>query len=244
MENIIKCSLDGELWRRVHDQGDGVQIGIYYASSLGRIVKVYKNGKEHIMSYYSKKKDKCKKYYVKIHNYERIVAQVIYEAFYGRIQRGCSVYHVNGIKSDNAIANLRIATKSELGKKTGFRSGKAKAVYDIDNNRFYRSVREAARHLYVSSETVRNICLGKTKKPMYALMYDPGYKDFGANAKTIALYKVNDGSFAFAGSIGKCAKYLDVRINKINYALKNDSTIFKENNEYRLEVIKIYEAEV
>jgi hypothetical protein len=76
--------------------------------------------------------------------------------------------HKNGIKTDNWINNLIFMSRSEIGKKTGAMSS-AKSVLKIDQSgqevAIYKSAREAARHNYMSYQTLIDRCNGKVKKP-------------------------------------------------------------------------------
>lgn len=48
-----------------------------------------------------------------IHNKRYLIHRVVYEMHYGQIPKGMFVDHINGIRDDNRIENLRLATNSQ-----------------------------------------------------------------------------------------------------------------------------------
>ena len=101
--------------------------------------------------------------------------------FLGPIPKGASVFHKNGIKTDNFAGNLEYLDKSEVGKRTAHKStSKSVVKYDPDTNDFldeYRSVREAARKNFVSYQAILNHLNGLSNSVFGMLfMYSEEYE--------------------------------------------------------------------
>lgn len=154
----------GEYWKPILDYGRSMR-GTYMVSNYGNIIHRYRSGIYKVTPYRtaSMKKKGIRKLIFKVGGKEMNVARVVYEAFYGRIPEGYSVYHVNGMWNDNRIVNLKVATKSELGRMTGGRS-RSMSIYDIDGDCYYLSSREAEKHTYMSRTTISDLCNGKRKR--------------------------------------------------------------------------------
>lgn len=77
-------------------------------------------------------------------------------------------YHKNGDLTDDCLHNIAVATKKEVGKKTGGK-GNRKPVQKIDRNgevvEFYRSAREAGKKNYISETAILERCRGKVREP-------------------------------------------------------------------------------
>jgi hypothetical protein len=87
--------------------------------------------------------------------------------YFPKISKQYVIYHKNGIKTDDWVNNYGFATMQELGKKTGLKS-RSRSVIKIDTDgqiaAIYKSAREAARHNYMSKQTITDRCNGKVKK--------------------------------------------------------------------------------
>jgi hypothetical protein len=94
------------------------------------------------------------------------VHRLVQAAYLGPVPPDKVVFHKNGDILDNCASNLAFIGRSELGKRTGFRS-KAKAVMKIDADgnpvAVYRSARAAATDNFMSYQTVIDRCNGKVK---------------------------------------------------------------------------------
>lgn len=94
------------------------------------------------------------------------VAHIMAITFIKGYKKGVSVYHVNGVKTDNTLSNLRLADKKTLGKLTGANSSRrtvAKCKANGEVIAFYPSARAAARENFFSYQTVIDRCNGKVK---------------------------------------------------------------------------------
>lgn len=159
-----------EKWKDIPGFG-----GRYQASTEGRIRRVWeKSGKTTLLMPYEKSRRKnsnSKAPRVRLtrqdsSRVEKTVLKLIAETFYG-VPPGMVPVHANGAKSDCSVANIRFMSATELGKQFGADSAR-RPVAKIDANgeiiECYRSAREAARHNYVSYQTVMDRCNGKVKK--------------------------------------------------------------------------------
>ena len=81
-------------------------------------------------------------------------------------RKGVSVYHVDGVKTNNTLSNLKLANKRSLGKLTGADSRRrtvAKCAVGGEIVEIYPSARAAARANFFSYQTIIDRCNGKTK---------------------------------------------------------------------------------
>ena len=114
MENRIE-NQKGEFWKEYKDG--------YFFSNFGRVKHVYKNGNERLLKPFTHHSGVI---VIKIHCKPHTISRIIYELFEGPIPEGYSILHKNRIRSDNSIANLKLATKNEVGSYSGFRTNKKK----------------------------------------------------------------------------------------------------------------------
>lgn len=160
MENRIE-NQKGEFWKEYKDG--------YFFSNFGRVKHVYKNGNERLLKPFTHNTGVT---VIKIHCKPHTVSRIIYELFEGPIPDGCSILHKNRIRSDNSIANLKMATKNEVGRYSGYRANRKKVIiYDATHDCYYKSTREASKKLHISKQTVSDYCNRKTKKPMFDLSW-------------------------------------------------------------------------
>lgn len=152
--------LKGEIWKEYIDG--------YYFSNLGRVKHVYKNSKERILNPFVHKSSG--KVLVKIHSKSVTLARVIYELFVGPIPKGYSVIHRNKIRTDNELVNLQLASPQKCGQHYGNSNRKA-IIYNVTDDCYYKSTREAAKALHISRQTVSDYCNKKTKNPMFNLKW-------------------------------------------------------------------------
>lgn len=159
-----------EKWRDIPGFG-----GRYQTSTEGRIRRVWeKNGRTMLLKTYTKqrrKRSNTEAPRVRLSRpdgsrVERAVLKLVAETFYG-VPEGMQPVHANGQKNDCAARNIRFMSRKELGKAFGANSAR-RPVVKIDTAgdivECYRSAREAARHNYVSYQTVMDRCNGKVKK--------------------------------------------------------------------------------
>ena len=155
--------------------------GKYQASRAGDIRRKFGSGKVRDMTPYKKRSLKAKKIlrnrlYVKLtldgKSMEVPVLKIMADTWKGKPPDGCVPYHINHIVVDNRDENIGFISRKELGRLTGRRTRRRKAVFKVDRDgnevEVYRSAREAAKHNNMSYQTVLDRCNGKVKNE-YAL---------------------------------------------------------------------------
>lgn len=146
----------------------------YEVSNLGRFRKKIKKGYRYIKPYGRKKNNI---YRIKINGKELNCARLVANAFLRPVKEDEVVYHKNHLQFDNHFRNLEILNRKQIGKKTGFIS-KARSVVLIEDGeikKMWRSTRIAAKHLFVSCQTVSDYCNNKTQNKMFNLMWEDDY---------------------------------------------------------------------
>ncbi|WP_373124755.1 HNH endonuclease [Blautia producta] len=156
---------DGEIWKQ-YDKTP------YFVSTCGRVKRIYKNGKQRILSSWVKENNNGNRYLaVKIHVKEVKLARIVYETFNGPVPDGFAVIHRNKVFTDNALVNLKVISCEELGILYGGRTTMRRLVYCYDNQCIYKGTREAAAALHISRQTVSDYCNNRVKKPMFRLRW-------------------------------------------------------------------------
>ena len=155
--------------------------GIYQASNLGRVKRLYKNGKEKILTQRMQNGymvvDLCIRGQRKNLKVHRLIAEAY---IINPLGKPC-VNHKNGIKTDNKIENLEWCTYSENIKhayKTGLkittikqkeatseRKSKKTLQYDLQGNfiKEWKSATEAAMCLKTKQKNISACCRGERK---------------------------------------------------------------------------------
>lgn len=142
------CSSTGLVW----SARSGVELSRYYLNSdkgnkKGLWVSITRNGRP---------------------GHQTKVSRLIAEAWLKEFKESLSVLHIDGNRDNNDIANLKLLTKSELGRRTGHLSSSIPiARYNKEGKiiKVYRSVRSAAKDVGVSYQTVLDKANGKLKRP-------------------------------------------------------------------------------
>lgn len=140
------------------------RVFVWYVNSEGFVYKIIKStitptfsGSKIMLPGYVKNGFKMIKVRSKEYKLSHLVASKFIKGYYP----GCCVNYKDNNKLNCNVENLFIYSKSEHGKNTGYRS-KAKAVIIKKNgiNKVYRSVREAAKAIYVSYQTLLDYLAG------------------------------------------------------------------------------------
>lgn len=162
---LTKKELDVEVWKQYRDT-------TYDVSNFGRCRHRYKSREPRIMTPY-RKYPKRGPYYmlVKIDGKAVKLRTMIWETFKGPVPDDHCVIHRNKIPSITELSNLALVPRSELGTRYGGSTSQARLIYDIEKRKFYRGCRAAAKALYISRQTVCDICNGKVKKPMVRIRW-------------------------------------------------------------------------
>ena len=164
-----------EVWKTVIVNGE--IYNNYMVSNLGN-VKSLKFGKEKMLRL---RKDKGNYLYVDLCKNGKpkkyLVHRLVAEAFLTKIPGKDFVDHINGIRDDNRIDNLRWCSQAENNNfdlyrkhrsetsvwkgKTGVLHNSSKAVLCIELNRIFGSIAEAERELGINHTSISMCCLGK-----------------------------------------------------------------------------------
>lgn len=158
--------------------------GKYFATIEGQIFRVYKNGRTRELKGYKKRNVWCVKLTDEQSNTKELMFQrVIWETFKGPIPPGYLVTRKTPLLNKNNLHNLRLRTKEQSGKRTGPKSRSMPVVLVDDDGGIidsWPSARKAAKDLFVSYQTVMDVCNGKVKKPVISVRWqkesDMGYQ--------------------------------------------------------------------
>lgn len=142
----------------------------YYATKSGKIFNVYKSGNKRELKGYRRANVYC----VKLtdtsgHCKELMFNRIIWETFKGPIPNGYIVTRKTSVLTENSLQNLRVVSKKQHGAKTGPKSRSKEVVLLNDDGEivnFWTSARKAAKDLFVSHQTVNDVCNGKVQKPL------------------------------------------------------------------------------
>ena len=93
----------------------------------------------------------------------------IYECFYGLIEKGKFINHINFIKTDNRLENLEVVTRSENNKKSAI-------------NRDYSFV----KNNHKNRKKVKAVNLSKNEETIFSSLYSV-YKILGINAGQVKM---------------------------------------------------------
>lgn len=160
--------------------------GKYQASRTGEIRHVYDSGHTRTLTPYRKKgKSHGRRLFIHLtkdgQTKEITVSKIVAETFIGRTPPGLALYHKNGDVADNRVDNLGFISRLELGRMTGAKSNKRKAVFKINSAgeevEVYPSARAAAKDNHMSYQTVIDRCKGKTKNPFKWYDYTFRYEE-------------------------------------------------------------------
>lgn len=143
--------------------------GKYKINYFGNIRRTLKNGKYKELHPYIKSSNGRR--VVKLNCKEIVVMKLMQITFIGELKEGYVTYHKNGILTDDALNNIGITTRSELGKMTGTWNDSEFSIVKIDSNGeivdFYKSAREAGRKNHMSYQTILDRINGRVKS-LYA----------------------------------------------------------------------------
>lgn len=156
-----------DIWKEIKGYN-----GKYQVSYCGEVRRVYPSGKTRLMTPYKRKQTKRECLFVKLTDDSGKakavpVLKIVSEAFLPPPKPGEIPYHLNGVCTDNWASNIEYIQRVELGKKTGHIS-MSRPVVRIDETGeivdCYRSAREAAKHCFMSYQTIIDRCNGCYRK--------------------------------------------------------------------------------
>lgn len=158
-----------DVWRDIAGYG-----GKYQACITGQVRRVFGSGRTRLMTPYKRSRNSrgrkvCRnRLFVKLtddsgRSKEVAMLKIMAETFLPPAPPGCVPYHKNGIVTDNWVSNIGYISREELGRRTGHIS-KAQGVVRIGEDgellETWRSAREAAKHSFMSYQTIIDRCNG------------------------------------------------------------------------------------
>jgi hypothetical protein len=146
---------------------DESDYAIWYADTRGFIFKKYKkSGITKIVKGYVREGFRV----VKINYVECRFSRVIARAFMKNYQEDLLIGYKDGNRDNCSLQNLFLYSRRTHGKKTGYLSKSTPVIVkDFKKDPIeYRSVREAAKHLYVSYQTLLDYLAGRVDHSVLA----------------------------------------------------------------------------
>lgn len=95
-----------------------------------------------------------------------VVHCLVYEAFNGKIPEGHVIEHINGVKNDNRIENLRIATREEnnFSKQQQYMKPVSQYTQDGEFIKEWPNAKAVERELGFSQSNISKCCRGRYKQ--------------------------------------------------------------------------------
>lgn len=170
---------DREVWKTITKREDGVR---YECSNNGRFRRVGKTKINYLKPYkgncFENGYNRKHRIIIKIPidgKYKEINCRMLLaKMFIRELLPDEIVINKNGNPFDLNVKNLFITNHKNLGRITGGTTKKCIKVIYTDSEGFHHtfsSVRQAAKHLNISYQTISNICKNKIKKPKYNLRF-------------------------------------------------------------------------
>lgn len=174
-----------ESWKDIPGYG-----GRYQVDREGNVRHVWPSGKTGLLRPYHRKMSGSQRLVVKLSQdgktREEILIQVVARTFLGPCPAGHTAYHRNGCQSDNYVANIGYISRRELGRITGAKA-RRRPVAKLDGTgtvvEVYSSAREAARHNYMSYQTIMDRCNGKCRSTYAPDGYAYAWEDSEASMR-------------------------------------------------------------
>ena len=147
---------NNHFWHLIHTSESGK---LYYIHTSGVVGVVYKNGKEKLLKgFLHHGKDLAVKIDGKCVKVKNLVAREVFEKYRWGID---SIVLRDGNPRNCDCYNMSIYTSQELGERTGHLHGKGVSI-SIDN-KWYPSIRQAAKANNVSYQTILDKLSGRSK---------------------------------------------------------------------------------
>lgn len=146
----------------------------YYVSRDAKFFVIYKNGNQRELTCYPRIKRNVEHLFIKLavkdYRVKSLVAQAFVEGWY----QGCNAIPIDGNNLNCKADNLKIMSKTAYAKISGRMTKCNKPLGLYENNKLvkeFRSTREAEGQLYISRQTVSDLCNCKVKKRLYDLRW-------------------------------------------------------------------------
>ena len=141
-------------WHLIKETNSGK---LYYIHTSGHVAVRYKNGKEKLLTSYFHKKYAMVKIQDKAYKLKNLVAMEVFPQY----RKGMNVINIDGNPLNCDFYNLKLISKSELGKLTG---GLSRSQEIQIGKASFPSVRQASKSLFVSHQTLLDFLkTGKSK---------------------------------------------------------------------------------
>lgn len=163
-----------EVWRDIPGYD-----GRYQASTHGRIRKAWKGAKQPVILKANPKHSGANQLYVNLFTADgkqqkRPVLRLVAMAFMKDLPEDAAVVHRNLLHSDNGLMNIRVMSRSALGRKVSYRY-RCRPVVMIDRDGeivdCYESIHKAAKANNLDITSVRLRCLGQIKDEFSLIGY-------------------------------------------------------------------------
>lgn len=155
----------------------------YYVGLMGDIWHVYKH-KDHRLNPYFKQIARCNRYMISYTYYtdtgirrrtHKPVQNIVWETYRGKIPKGYTLFHINGMKTDCSLNNLKLVTLSEYGTYWAKRTTRTRYVLDMETNKVYIGIAAAAKATYYKRQAVHDHCAGHRKNPRFKYLEQRPY---------------------------------------------------------------------
>lgn len=153
-----------EVWKNINDS--------YQVSNMGRVKRLAYTQYNPLTKTYSQFKERMLTPYI-VRGYERVeitidntrikksVHRLVAEYFIPNIDNKYSVDHINGVRNDNRVINLRWATRSEQQRNT--KKNYKVRVYNDNYSKVFDCLQEACDELNLYKENLSAVANGKRK---------------------------------------------------------------------------------
>lgn len=94
---------------------------------------------------------------------DKAIHSMVWEAFNGELPEGYGIIHINGMKSDCSLSNLKAMTKKDVSLYFAGKTKRTRYVIDRQTNRVYIGCAAAAKALKKSQSAVNAACRGEVK---------------------------------------------------------------------------------
>lgn len=167
------------------------------------------------------------------------LARAIYETFMGAIGKDERIMHINGIKTDNRLSNLKKMPIKDAMKYAHKYRGR-KMIHDLNTNEVYKSAKECGKELGYTEDVIRRICNGTYRaKSDLRLRFVTEDEALMVGDKELKLYSIyKDGEFMVTGTKEECSKFMGWKAENTLwcYMCKSYKGLYKTN---RIEVVEV-----
>ena len=177
--------------------------GKYYASKLGIIYTTRGS------NVYELKATKHRRtVVVKMYNNTKSVSVIVWETFNGKIPKGYTIAHKNGMSTNCELHNLELITFSEWSKR--LREGQKRNfpyVRDLDTGITYKDTQACGRATNYTRDYVAHVCNGRDLPNKNKFIYVPRRGDYGNEEPPLYAYIKDDYLMGYGTKEELCNKF-------------------------------------